>query len=192
MMEKYEIMLIIRPDVETEGQQEILDGLSSVIAKNEGTVDTVLDWHKRRLAYEIDKHKDGYYYLVYFSAPGTIIPEIEHYFRVTDTVIRYMIVRADEKEYAAAADKAKAAVEAAAAAEAVAPDQVEETAPEAEETAETEAASSPAETEAVEPVTEPAETEAAEPGAEDEEPGADEEVEEKPEEDKTDEEPVSE
>jgi small subunit ribosomal protein S6 len=114
-MELYEIMLIIRPDLETEEQEEVLNGLSSVIAKNNGTVSTVLDWHKRRLAYEIEKHKDGHYYLTYFSAPGTIIPEIEHYFRVTDAIIRYMIVRSSEQEFEAAADKA--AKEAARAAE---------------------------------------------------------------------------
>jgi small subunit ribosomal protein S6 len=114
-MELYEIMLITRPDLETEEQEEVLNGLSSVITKNNGTVSTVLDWHKRRLAYEIEKHKDGLYYLTYFSAPGTIIPEIEHYFRVTDAIIRYMIVRSSEQEFEAAADKA--AKEAARAAE---------------------------------------------------------------------------
>lgn len=107
-MELYEIMLILRPDLETEEFEEALSGLSSAITTNEGTVSTVLDWHKRRLAYEIEKHKDGHYYLIYFSGPGTIIPEIEHYFRVTDAVIRYMIVRSDEQEFEAAANKAAA------------------------------------------------------------------------------------
>lgn len=107
-MELYEIMLIIRPDLEMEDHKDVLDGLSKVITKNEGTVSTVLDWRKRRLSYEIEKHKDGHYYLVYLSAPVTIIPEIEHYFRVTDAIIRFMIVRSSEEDFEEAARKASA------------------------------------------------------------------------------------
>lgn len=105
-MELYEIMLIIRPDLEAEEREEVLSGLSSVIEKNDGKVETILDWHKRRLAYEISKHVEGYYYLIYFNGPGTVIPETEHYFRVNDAFIRYMIVRTDEKTLAEAAEKA--------------------------------------------------------------------------------------
>ena len=124
-MELYEAMIIISPEVEKEEQEEVINGLSDVITKNGGSVDTILDWRKRRLAYEIDKHQEGYYYLVYFSAQGTIIPEIEHYFRVTDAVIRYMVVRTDEQEFESAAKKAvsEAAAAEKAAAEAAAPDE---------------------------------------------------------------------
>gem|GEM_PF-798401 len=106
-MELYEVMIIINPELEKEEHEEVLNGLSATITKNKGKVDTILDWRKRRLAYEIDKkYQEGHYYLVYFSAQGTIIPEIEHYFKVTDGVIRYMIVRTDEQEFEAAAKKA--------------------------------------------------------------------------------------
>ncbi len=141
MVEHYEIMLIVRPELEKDEHEEILSGLKSTIGKKEGTVSTILDWRKRRLAYEIDKLQEGHYYLVYFKGPGTIIPEIEHYFRVTDAVIRYMVVRTDEHEFAVAAEKA--ASEAAAAekaAEAAETTEVSETAEtvEAAETTETE------------------------------------------------------
>ncbi len=108
----YEIMMIIRPDLEADEQEEAVSGLTAVIAKHGGTVSTVLDWRKRKLTYEINKLREGHYYLVYFSGEGAIIPELEHYFRVTDAVIRYMVVSVDEKDYEAAAEKA--AVEAAA------------------------------------------------------------------------------
>ncbi len=121
-MELYEAMVIISPELEKDGHEEVINGLSATITKNEGTVSTILDWRKRRLAYEIDKkYLEGHYYLVYFSGKGTIIPEIEHYFRVTDTVVRYMVVRTDEQEFEAAAKKAAgeaAAAEKAAAEEA--------------------------------------------------------------------------
>ena len=104
----YEIMVIIRSDLEANEQEEAVSGLTAVIAKQGGTVSTVLDWRKRKLAYEINKLREGQYYLVYFSGDGAIIPELEHYFRVTDAVIRYMIVSVDEKDFEAAAEKAAA------------------------------------------------------------------------------------
>jgi small subunit ribosomal protein S6 len=104
----YEIMMIIRPDLEANEQEETVSGLTAVIAKQGGTVSTVLDWRKRKLSYEINKLREGQYYLVYFSGDGAIIPELEHYFRVTDAVIRYMVVSVDEKDFDAAAEKAAA------------------------------------------------------------------------------------
>jgi small subunit ribosomal protein S6 len=104
----YEVMFIVRPDLETVEHEEAISGLQDAITKNHGTVGTVVDWRKRRLSYEIDKHVEGHYYIIYFSGEGTIIPEIEHYFRVTDAVIRYMVVRADEQEFEKAAEKAAA------------------------------------------------------------------------------------
>lgn len=124
-MELYEIMLIIRPDLEAEEREEVLSGLSSVIEKNNGKVETVLDWHKRRLAYEINKHVEGYYYLIYFNGPGTIIPETEHYFRVNDAIIRYMTVCTDEKILREAAEKAAKEAERTAESAEVADDEAE-------------------------------------------------------------------
>jgi small subunit ribosomal protein S6 len=156
----YEVMFIVRPDLETVEQEEAISGLQDAITKNHGTVGTVVDWRKRRLSYEIDKHIEGHYYIIYFSGEGTIIPEIEHYFRVTDAVIRYMVVRADEQEFEKAAEKA--AAEAARAEEAAKEEtvtvseaeepaavetatEVVEAAPEAEETPEAEEAAPEAE-----------------------------------------------
>lgn len=106
-MERYEIMLIISPELEKEEHEEVLGGLTSEIEKGNGSVALILDWRRRRLAYEINKIQDGHYYLVYFTAQGSIIPELEHYFKVTDSVMRYMIVRATEQEFAAAIEKAE-------------------------------------------------------------------------------------
>ncbi len=169
----YEIMLIISPEVETDGHQEVLNDLKTAITKEGGVVSTVLDWRKRRLAYEISKHKEGYYYLVYFSGHGTVIPEVEHYFRVTDAVIRYMIVSVEEKEFNAAAEKAAEAA-AAAAAQAEKQEQAElEKADEAtviEESEEPEEVEEPEEPEEVEEPEEPKEPEEVEEPVAAEEP----------------------
>lgn len=95
----YEIMFIIRPDLEDEEHEGIINELTGAINNNNGQVDRVLDWHKRRLAYEIDKHVEGHYYLLYFKGSGEIIPEIEHFFRVNDHIIRYLIMRVEEDIY---------------------------------------------------------------------------------------------
>ncbi len=110
----YEIMFIIRPDLETEEHEEVLNELKSTISKNRGTVEKAIDWQKRRLAYEINNYQEGHYYLLYFSGSGEIIPEIEHFFRVSDAVIRYIVVRTDEQalEDAAATEEAAEASEA--------------------------------------------------------------------------------
>ncbi|MDY6825868.1 MAG: 30S ribosomal protein S6 [Bacillota bacterium] len=94
----YENMLILQPDMESEEEAVVLRNLQETITKNDGSIVKVVDWHKRKLAYEINKHKEGHYYLVYFDAPGTIIPEVEHYFRVTDAIMRFMIVSANESD----------------------------------------------------------------------------------------------
>ncbi len=160
-MELYEAMIIISPELEKEEHEEVLQGLSATISKNEGTVDTILDWRKRRLAYEVDKkYQEGHYYLVYFSGKGNTIPEIEHFFRVTDNIVRYMIVRTDEQEFEAAAKKAAseaAAAENAASEETEAKTEAAENAASEETEAKTEAAENAA-SEETEAKTEAAET----------------------------------
>ncbi|MDW7739229.1 MAG: 30S ribosomal protein S6 [Bacillota bacterium] len=100
-MELYEIMFIFRPDVEAEQQEEVINTLNEVIVKNQGEVKGVFDWRKRRLSYEINKHTEGHYYLLYFYGQGLIIPELEHFFKVTDEIIRFMVVRAEEEDFEA-------------------------------------------------------------------------------------------
>ena len=161
-MEYYEFMLILHPEMEKEERDEILRELSDLIGKHAGTVGTILDWRKRKLAYEINKLLEGYYYLLYFYGPGTIIPEIEHYSRVTDAVIRYMVVRTGEEEYLRAE---KAAGEAAAAEEAVAEEAAAEEAVAEEAVAEEAVAEEAAAEEAAEGTGEPEETAAVEEAA---------------------------
>lgn len=98
-MSYFEIMIVIRPEMEPDEYEEILSGISSTITTNGGILGKVIDWRKRRLAYEIDKQVEGHYYLVYFSGRGTIIPELEHFFRVNDTILRFMTVRIQEEDY---------------------------------------------------------------------------------------------
>jgi small subunit ribosomal protein S6 len=95
-MVNYELMFILRPEMETEAEETLVANLQAVVLKLGGEVRKVDDWGKRRLAYEINKVNEGHYYLLYFTGSHEIIPELEHFFRVNDEVIRYLVVREDE------------------------------------------------------------------------------------------------
>lgn len=91
-MRKYEVMFIIRPDVEQENVQAIVDKFSGII-NNGGEVTKQDVIGKRRLAYEINKIRDGYYVLVHFNATTEVVNELDRIMKITDEVIRSLIVR---------------------------------------------------------------------------------------------------
>ncbi|MFC4778332.1 30S ribosomal protein S6 [Paenibacillus sp. GCM10023252] len=91
-MRKYEVMYIIRPDVEQENVQAIVDKFNGIIS-NGGEVTKTDVIGKRRLAYEINKIRDGYYVLVHFNATTEVVNELDRIMKITDEVIRTLIVR---------------------------------------------------------------------------------------------------
>jgi small subunit ribosomal protein S6 len=95
-MANYETMFILRPELEAESEEELLTGMKGVIEKLGGAVTAVDDWGKRKLAYEISKVNEGHYYLLQFAGVHEIIPELEHFFKVNDEVIRFMVMREDQ------------------------------------------------------------------------------------------------
>ncbi len=95
-MAVYETMFILQPELENESETERVDNLQALVQKLGGETGNIDDWGKRKLAYEIDKFNEGHYYLMHFTGSHEIIPELEHFFRVNDAVIRFIIVREDE------------------------------------------------------------------------------------------------
>lgn len=91
-MRKYEVMYIIRPDVEQETVQAIVDKFNGIIG-NGGEVTKTDVMGKRRLAYEINKFRDGYYVLVNFNASPEVVAELDRVMKITDEIIRYLIVK---------------------------------------------------------------------------------------------------
>jgi len=91
-MRNYELMYIIRPDVEQETVQAVVEKFQGIIV-NGGEIVKQDVLGKRRLAYEINKHRDGTYVLVQFKASSEIVNELERVLKITDEVIRHMIVR---------------------------------------------------------------------------------------------------
>ncbi|MBW5448786.1 30S ribosomal protein S6 [Cohnella sp. CFH 77786] len=91
-MRNYELMYIIRPDVEAETVQAVTEKFQGIIA-NGGEIAKHDVWGKKRLAYEINKHREGTYVLVQFKAPASVVAELERVLKITDEVIRHMVTK---------------------------------------------------------------------------------------------------
>jgi small subunit ribosomal protein S6 len=91
-MRKYETMFILHPSLDEEAVKANIEKFKGVIENGGGTVDNVDFWGKRKLAYEIKKVNEGFYTLVNFSANPELPQELDRIFRITDGVIRHMIV----------------------------------------------------------------------------------------------------
>lgn len=95
-MRKYETLFILNPSLEDDTVKANVEKFKGVIENGGGTVDNIDSWGKRKLAYEINKVNEGYYTLINFSADSELPKELDRIFRITDGVIRHLIVR-DEK-----------------------------------------------------------------------------------------------
>ena len=94
----YEIMFIVRPDVEEADLDKLIEGFSGNITSGGGEVKSVEKMGRRRLAYTVRKFNDGFYVLLNVAAPGSLIAEIERRLRVSEPVIKFITVRMDEEE----------------------------------------------------------------------------------------------
>jgi len=98
MNRTYEIMFIVRPDIEEADLDKLIEGFSGTITSGGGEVKTVEKMGRRRLAYTVRKFNDGFYVLLTLAAPGNLIVEIERRLRVSEPVIKFITVRMDEEE----------------------------------------------------------------------------------------------
>jgi small subunit ribosomal protein S6 len=98
MNRTYEIMFIVRPDVEEADLDKLIEGFSANITTGGGEVKAVEKMGRRRLAYTVRKFNDGFYVLLTVGAPGSLIGEIERRLRVSEPVIKFITVRMDEEE----------------------------------------------------------------------------------------------
>ena len=94
-MRRYELMLVLRPDLAEEKTQSILDRTTRGIVTAGGQIVKVAPWGRRRLAYQIGHHREGSYQIVLFDAPATIIAELEHSLMITEEVLRHLVTRVE-------------------------------------------------------------------------------------------------
>lgn len=95
-MNKYELALVVNAKVEDEVRADVVEKAKEVITRFGGTVTNVDDWGKKRLAYEIQKMREGYYYFIQFDAEANCPAEVESRVRIMDNVLRFLCVRQDE------------------------------------------------------------------------------------------------
>lgn len=95
-MRNYESVFIVRPEFEDEKVAEIMEKYKSLIENHGGEIIKIEKWGKRRLAYEIDKVKEGIYIIVHFKAEPELPLELDRVYKISDEVIRHIIVREDE------------------------------------------------------------------------------------------------
>ena len=93
-MKRYESIIIINPNQDDQGVKAIIDKFSDLINKI-GKLKSVEEMGKRRLAYEIQKHREGIYILFNFDAQPDSIAELERNYRITDEIIKFIVVRKD-------------------------------------------------------------------------------------------------
>ena len=94
-MNKYESVIIINPIVDEEGVKELVKKFTDLI-NTDGKVEKVDELGKKKLAYEVQKNKEGYYVVFYFEANPNLISELERNYRITDEVIKFMSVKVEE------------------------------------------------------------------------------------------------
>jgi small subunit ribosomal protein S6 len=95
-MRRYELMLILRPDVADDKAQSVIDRTTRQLVAGGGQIVKVAPWGRRRLAYQIDRYREGSYHIVLFEAPPEAIAEMERTLHITEEVLRHLVTR-DER-----------------------------------------------------------------------------------------------
>jgi len=97
MNRTYEVMYIVRPDIEETDFEKLVDGFNAVVTNGGGEVKTTEKMGRRRLAYVVRKFQDGQFVLLTIAADGKLVAELERRLRVTEQVIKFITVRTDEE-----------------------------------------------------------------------------------------------
>ena len=96
-MNKYELAVVVSAKIEDEERAAVVDKCKALIERFGGTITNVDDWGKKRLAYEIQKMKEGFYYFIQFEAESSAPAEIESRIRIMDNELRYLVVKNETK-----------------------------------------------------------------------------------------------
>jgi small subunit ribosomal protein S6 len=95
---KYELVYVVTPEATDEQVTALHDQVAAIVARYNGTIEKTENWGRRRLAYEIQHHKEGTYVLELIAGAGDLMKEIDRRFKVIDQVIRHLVVRVDEEQ----------------------------------------------------------------------------------------------
>ena len=104
---QYELVYILPPDTTEQQVTELHQQIEAVVSKMNGQIEKTENWGRRKLAYEIGRHKEGTYVLEVINGTGELVKEIDRRIKVTDLIIRHLVVRVDEAQ--AVIERTKAA-----------------------------------------------------------------------------------
>lgn len=96
-MRNYEVVFVIKPDLEAEATAAIIEKFTQLIADQGGEVTKLNQWGKKRMAYEVRKYREGYYVLMEFRGTPAVAQELERVLKITEEILRYLITRLDEQ-----------------------------------------------------------------------------------------------
>ncbi len=100
-MRRYELMLVLRPDLPDDKTQAVVDRTTRALIASGGQIVKVAPWGRRRLAYPIDRHREGSYHIVLFEAPPEAIVELERSLLITEELLRHLVTRVERPTKAA-------------------------------------------------------------------------------------------
>jgi len=92
----YELLYIIKPDLDAEQIAAIVEKFAELVRNNQGEIVKLDQWGKRRLAYEVQDYRDGFYVLMQFKAGPAVSGEVERVLKISENIIKYLITRIDE------------------------------------------------------------------------------------------------
>ncbi len=95
-MNKYELALVVNAKIEDDARAAVVEKAKEYITRAGGTITEVEEWGKKKLAYEIQKMSDGFYYFIQFDASAAAPAQIEQKVRIMDNVLRFLCVKKDE------------------------------------------------------------------------------------------------
>ncbi|WP_291952865.1 30S ribosomal protein S6 [Campylobacter sp.] len=101
-MKHYEVLFILKPTLTEEEVSAKLDFVKEVLVKNGAQIETIVEMGTRKLAYKIKKYERGTYFVIYFKAPTNLISELERILRITEEILRFLIVKYENKKEIAA------------------------------------------------------------------------------------------
>ena len=96
-MNKYELMFIVKTTMETEAASTLANNYKNVITENAGEVTNFKDMGQRKLAYEIKKQINGFYYVINFNATSETVKELDRRLGLDENILRHLIIRLDEE-----------------------------------------------------------------------------------------------
>ena len=100
-MRRYELMLVLRPDVADDRAQAVIDRTTRQVSATGGQIVKVAPWGRRRLAYQIDRYREGSYHIILFESPAEAIVEMERSLLITEEVLRHLVTRVERPVKAA-------------------------------------------------------------------------------------------